>query len=142
GRETDRVWMEGPRITAATLTEIKGQTGGPALVGAVVGVIAAEGGATASAPAAAAKVPPPPAAPKAPPATFAAIPQPHAIQPSGPLDPFFEVRTPSRNFGPARTAGGTVVTPLARRLAGEGGIDLSRLSGSGPRGRIVAADIE
>jgi pyruvate dehydrogenase E2 component (dihydrolipoamide acetyltransferase) len=52
------------------------------------------------------------------------------------------VRTPSRNFGPAKTAGGTVVTPLARRLAGEGGIDLSRLSGSGPRGRIVAADIE
>jgi len=140
--ETDKVSMEVPSIAAGTLTEIKVQTGETALVGAVVAVIAGEGGATANAPAAAAAKAPPPAAPKAPPTTFATIPQPRAMQPSGPLDPFFEVRTPSRNFGPARTAGGTVVTPLARRLAGEGGIDLSRLSGSGPRGRIVAADIE
>ena len=140
--ETDKVSMEVPSIAAGTLTEIKVQTGETALVGSVVAVIAGEGGATASAPVAPAAKAPPPAAPKAPPATFAAIPQPRAMQPSGPLDPFFEVRTPSRNFGPAKTAGGTVVTPLARRLAGEGGIDLSRLSGSGPHGRIVAADIE
>ena len=59
-----------------------------------------------------------------------------------PLDPFFEVRTPERNFGPARLPGGIAVTPLARRLAAERGIDLSRLRGSGPRGRIVAGDIE
>ena len=39
-------------------------------------------------------------------------------------------------------AGGTVVTPLARRLAGEAGIDLANVKGSGPHGRIVAADIE
>src|SRR4029079_9619579 len=84
----------------------------------------------------------PPATPKAPTATFATIPQPRTMQPSGPLDPFFEVRTPSRNFGPAKTSGGTFVTPLARRLGGENGIDVSRMSGSGPRGRIVAADIE
>ena len=140
--ETDKVSMEVPSITAGTLTEIKVQTGETALVGAVVAVIAGEGGAISSAPAAAAAKAPPPAAPKAPPATFAAIPQPRATQPSGPLDPFFEVRTPSRNFGPAKTAGGTFVTPLARRLAGENGIDVSRMSGSGPHGRIVAADIE
>jgi pyruvate dehydrogenase E2 component (dihydrolipoamide acetyltransferase) len=58
------------------------------------------------------------------------------------MDAFFEVRTPSRNFGKATTAGGTSVTPLARRLAGENSIDLSRVSGSGPHGRIVAADVE
>jgi len=58
------------------------------------------------------------------------------------MDPFREVRTPERNFGPARLSGGAVVTPLARRLASERGIDLSRLSGSGPHGRIVAADID
>jgi pyruvate dehydrogenase E2 component (dihydrolipoamide acetyltransferase) len=52
------------------------------------------------------------------------------------------VRTPARNFGPARISGGTSVTPLARRLASEAGIDLSRLRGSGPHGRIVARDIE
>ena len=58
------------------------------------------------------------------------------------MDPFREVRTPERNYGPAKLASGTVVTPLARRLAGERGIDLSRVAGSGPHGRIVARDVE
>ena len=58
------------------------------------------------------------------------------------LDPFFEVRTPERNFGPAHLPSGIMVTPLARRLAAEAGIDLSRVRGSGPHGRIVASDIE
>ena len=58
------------------------------------------------------------------------------------MDPFHAVRTPERNYGPARLASGTTVTPLARRLAGERGIDLTRVSGSGPHGRIVAADVE
>jgi pyruvate dehydrogenase E2 component (dihydrolipoamide acetyltransferase) len=58
------------------------------------------------------------------------------------LDPFFEVRTPAQNYGRARLPGGTTVTPLARRLAAEGGIDLGRLSPSGPHGRIVARDVE
>jgi pyruvate dehydrogenase E2 component (dihydrolipoamide acetyltransferase) len=38
--------------------------------------------------------------------------------------------------------GGTAVTPLARRLAGEAGIELTRIRGSGPHGRIVARDVE
>lgn len=58
------------------------------------------------------------------------------------MDPFHAVRTPERNYGPAKLASGTTVTPLARRLAGERGIDLTRISGSGPHGRIVAADVE
>ena len=58
------------------------------------------------------------------------------------LDPFFEVRTPQRNYGPARLAGGRSATPLARRLAAEGGIDLAAVSASGPHGRIVARDVE
>src|SRR5262249_16721305 len=53
-----------------------------------------------------------------------------------------EVRTPERNYGPARLPGGAVTTPLARRLAGEAGIDLSAVRGSGPRGRVVARDVE
>src|SRR5258708_30523967 len=57
--------------------------------------------------------------------------------PAGPieLDPFFEVRTPARNYGPARLPGGRRVTPLARRLAAEGGVDLAKISPSGPHGR-------
>src|SRR5262245_52014773 len=35
-----------------------------------------------------------------------------------------------------------LASPLARRLADQGGIDLSGLQGSGPNGRIVKADIE
>ncbi|RAI34762.1 hypothetical protein CH341_31245 [Rhodoplanes roseus] len=51
------------------------------------------------------------------------------------------MRTPERNYGQARTAGGAYATPLARRLASQAGIDLSRVTGSGPNGRIVARDI-
>ena len=39
-------------------------------------------------------------------------------------------------------AGGIRATPLARRTARLAGIDLSQLSGSGPHGRIVKADVE
>lgn len=63
-------------------------------------------------------------------------------RPPVPLELFREVRSPERNFGPARLSGGITVTPLARRLAGENGIDLGDVKGSGPRGRIVARDVE
>ena len=35
-----------------------------------------------------------------------------------------------------------LATPFARRLARQGGIDLRNLNGTGPRGRIKAADVE
>ena len=56
------------------------------------------------------------------------------------LDPFFEVRTPERNYGPARR-GGVTITPLARRLAVETGVDLASVQGSGQNGRIFARDL-
>jgi pyruvate dehydrogenase E2 component (dihydrolipoamide acetyltransferase) len=140
--ETDKVSMEVPSTTTGTLTEIRVVAGEVAPVGAIVGVIADYTGAAASATAAAALKAPTakPATPAAPRA--AAVVQPR--QPAQPikLDPFFEVRTPDRNFGPAKLADGIAVTPLARRLAGEAGIDLSRIRGSGPHGRIVVRDIE
>jgi pyruvate dehydrogenase E2 component (dihydrolipoamide acetyltransferase) len=58
------------------------------------------------------------------------------------MDPYFEVRTPAHNYGPATTAGGMKTTPLARRLAEDAGIDISRVKGSGPKGRVTAADIK
>ena len=138
--ETDKVSMEVPSTTTGTLSEIRVAAGEIAPVGAVVGVIADGSGVAANSPSS------PPAAaapPKAAPAKPAA-PAPQPRQPAQPikLDPFFEVRTPDRNFGPAKLPGGAFVTPLARRLAGEAGIDLSRLRGSGPHGRIMARDIE
>lgn len=44
---------------------------------------------------------------------------------------------------PQATSGDRIfASPLARRLAAEKGIDLTTISGSGPRGRIVKADLE
>ncbi len=43
---------------------------------------------------------------------------------------------------PNGKGGRIFASPLARRLAREGGIDLARVTGSGPHGRIVKADIE
>jgi pyruvate dehydrogenase E2 component (dihydrolipoamide acetyltransferase) len=39
-------------------------------------------------------------------------------------------------------AGAVRATPLARRIAREAGLDLSGVSGSGPQGRVVKADVE
>ena len=43
---------------------------------------------------------------------------------------------------PPATVAGIRATPLARRLAREASLDLSRLAGTGPHGRIVRADVE
>jgi pyruvate dehydrogenase E2 component (dihydrolipoamide acetyltransferase) len=44
---------------------------------------------------------------------------------------------------PVKADGGRVfASPLARRLAKDAGIDLSPIAGSGPRGRVVKADVE
>ena len=143
--ETDKVSMEVPSTTAGVLAEIRVPAGEVAPVGAVVAVIA--DGAAASAPAAAEALSKPAVAPAGAPTNrlqpraapvAAGEPAAAAIK----LDPFFEVRTPERNYGPARLPGGRRVTPLARRLAAEGGIDLATVSPSGPHGRIVARDVE
>ena len=42
----------------------------------------------------------------------------------------------------AATDGRTKASPLARRMAADKGIDLSRVQGTGPGGRIVKADVE
>jgi pyruvate dehydrogenase E2 component (dihydrolipoamide acetyltransferase) len=151
--ETDKVSMEVPATAAGVLEEIRVAAGAVAPVGAVVAVMTGGAGATAGSAPATAKAPvaaspvatppatKPPAAPPAAPPLQAAPPAADTA-PAAPLDPFRAVRTPSRNYGPARLPGGAVVTPLARRLAGEAGIDLSAVTASGPHGRIVARDVE
>ena len=44
--------------------------------------------------------------------------------------------------GNGATAGRVFASPLARRLAREGGIDLGQVRGSGPHGRVVKSDID
>jgi pyruvate dehydrogenase E2 component (dihydrolipoyllysine-residue acetyltransferase) len=147
--ETDKVSMEVPSTTAGVLAEIRVGEGEVAPVGAIVAVIADGAGAAAGTQPAAASAPaavPPAQASPPPGARTAAAPSvaaaPAALAAPIKLDPFFEVRTPTRNYGPARLPGGARVTPLARRLAAEGGIDLGKISPSGPHGRIVARDVE
>ncbi|MGN6871182.1 MAG: biotin/lipoyl-containing protein, partial [Solirubrobacteraceae bacterium] len=50
---------------------------------------------------------------------------------------------PASNGGEpeAVTGGGLLATPLAKRVARSHGVELERLSGSGPRGRITRADV-
>jgi pyruvate dehydrogenase E2 component (dihydrolipoamide acetyltransferase) len=141
--ETDKVSMEVPSTTTGVLAEIRVAAGEVAPVGAIVAVIAGQAGATTSPQAAVTGGPP--KAPMAPTSAPVAAPTAAATRaPAAPikLDPFFEVRTPERNYGPARLQGGNEITPLARRLASQAGIDLARVTGSGPHGRIVARDIE
>jgi pyruvate dehydrogenase E2 component (dihydrolipoamide acetyltransferase) len=134
--ETDKVSMEVPSTTAGVLSQILVPAGEVAPVGAVVAVIGDGGAATASAAA-------PQAASQSPqPVARAAGESRRSAPAPARLDPFLEVRTPERNFGPARLAGGTKVSPLARRLAAERGIDLSSIVPSGPHGRILARDVE
>src|SRR6476660_5853500 len=153
--ETDKVSMEVPSTSAGVLAEIRVAAGEVAPVGAVVAVIADGAGASApsagktapvtTAPATPAPVkqsPPPVAAPSSATSLSSVAASPAAASAPIKLDPFFEVRTPERNYGPARLAGGARVTPLARRLAAQGGIDLAGISPSGPNGRIRARDVE
>jgi pyruvate dehydrogenase E2 component (dihydrolipoyllysine-residue acetyltransferase) len=125
--ETDKTSMEVPATEAGVLSEIRVLEGEVAPVGTIVGVIGDAAGGIVSAPAQPSPI---------------AAPAPKVPQQPIKLDPFLEVRTPERNFGPAKLPGGIAVTPLARRLASDTGIDLSKLRGSGPHGRIVARDVE
>lgn len=53
------------------------------------------------------------------------------------------VSSPPEQPAPARpTDGKAKASPLARRLAGEHNIDLSRVPGSGPQGRVIKRDLE
>ncbi|MFA6266756.1 MAG: 2-oxo acid dehydrogenase subunit E2 [Pseudolabrys sp.] len=155
--ETDKTSMEVPSIATGTLTDIRFGVGEVAKVGAVIAVIS---GAREAAPAKPAGAKPAEVPKSIPPSPL--VPAKAGTQSSFALDPrlrggersqsrdfayadmspWREVRTPERNYGPAKLATGSAVTPLARRLASERGIDLARVAGSGPHGRIVATDID
>ncbi|MFN3777238.1 pyruvate dehydrogenase complex dihydrolipoamide acetyltransferase [Sphingomonas parapaucimobilis] len=49
---------------------------------------------------------------------------------------------PADSGKPAGNGGRAIASPLARRIASQKGLDLSALTGSGPNGRIVKADVE
>jgi pyruvate dehydrogenase E2 component (dihydrolipoamide acetyltransferase) len=52
------------------------------------------------------------------------------------------VAAPAAPVVPAASGARVFASPLARRIAKEKGLDLTRVAGSGPHGRIVRADVE
>jgi len=53
------------------------------------------------------------------------------------------VQTEAKGSATTNSAGGKVfASPLARRLARESGIDLATILGSGPKGRVIKADVD
>ena len=114
--ETDKTSMEVPATAAGVLSEIRVAAGATVAVGSVVAVVAVltdQRVAAASAASGASK---------------------------RPFDALEAVHTPERNFGPA-TRNGIAVTPWARRLAAESGVELAAVAGSGPFGRITGQDV-
>jgi pyruvate dehydrogenase E2 component (dihydrolipoamide acetyltransferase) len=155
--ETDKATMEYESIDEGTLAKIVVPEGTQDVpVNQLIAVLAEEGEDVKAAAAGAAKSVAPAAKP-APPAakTSSAAPQP-ARQTAAEGARSASPPAPS-SFGGAETARGAAreggrtdghganrifSSPLARRLAKEAAVDLGRIQGSGPHGRIIARDVE
>lgn len=124
--ETDKATMEFEAVDEGTIVAITVPEGSEGVkVGAVIATLASDDEeATPAAPKPAAPV----AAPKADPA-----PAPVAAIPAAPVAPAVPKATSDDRV---------VASPLAKRMAAELGVDLARIAGTGPNGRIVKADIE
>jgi pyruvate dehydrogenase E2 component (dihydrolipoyllysine-residue acetyltransferase) len=159
--ETDKATMEYESIDEGTLAKIVVPEGTQDVpVNQLIAVLAEEGEDVKAAAAGAAKSVAPAAKP-APQTTkkagaAASVPQP-ALQTAGESPPSPPPAVPSSGRGGevvARGAAGEGArtdghganrifsSPLARRLAKEAAIDLGRIQGSGPHGRIIARDVE
>jgi pyruvate/2-oxoglutarate dehydrogenase complex dihydrolipoamide acyltransferase (E2) component len=121
--ETDKVTVEVEAIAAGKLTAIHTSAGATAKVGVTV----AELDGVAAAPKPASPVAAAPVAAAAP-AIVAATALPVAVTPRREFSAFDEVHTPTFNFGPAKGPDGLRITPLARRLIVQRGVDVNALS--------------
>ncbi len=121
--ETDKATMEVEAIDEGTLGKIIVPAGTEGvLVNAPIAVILEEGESAADIP------------------DIAAAPVPVDTPTEGRVT---EVNNTEGNVTEVKQKGSRVfASPLARRIAGQAGLDISALSGSGPNGRIVKSDIE
>jgi pyruvate dehydrogenase E2 component (dihydrolipoamide acetyltransferase) len=142
--ETDKATMEVEAVDEGTIAKIvvaEGTADVP--VNQVIAVLAGEGEdvKAAAAGAGSAAPVPKPQTPAAPPKTEAPkteAPKPAPVAASTPAAPKPQAPAPK-----ASPSGDRVfASPLARRLAKEAGIEVSRIQGSGPHGRIIARDVE
>ena len=139
--ETDKATMEVEAVDEGTLARIvvpEGTADVP--VNQLIAVLAGEGedakaAASAAGSAPAAKVT------EAPKVEAKAEPKAEAPKPEAPKAAPAPAAAPAAGPKTNGQGGRTFSSPLARRLAKEAGIDLTRIAGTGPHGRVVARDI-
>lgn len=132
---TDKVDTEVPSPIAGVLTEIRVQEGDTVAVGTVIAVVGDAGSAPApAAPPVAAPAPAPAPAPTAAPAP-APVPAPSPAPAPVPAPAQVAAATS------APSAQGQVLSPVVRKLISENGLDVSRITGTGPGGRITRDDV-
>src|SRR3569832_1191609 len=140
--ETDKATMEYEAVDEGTIAKILVPEGTQDVaVNAVIAVLASEGEdvKAAGASAAAAKAPEKKTEPAKPDAKSEAKPAPKAEVPKAPV-PAPQAAAPKPASAPA--GGRVFASPLAKRLAKDAGVALSRVEGSGPHGRVIARDID
>ncbi|MGI2129188.1 dihydrolipoyllysine-residue acetyltransferase [Shewanella oncorhynchi] len=124
--ETDKATMEVPAPFAGKLLSLKVKVGDKVSQGSVIATIETTSVATASAPA--------PAAQAAAPAPVSAAPvAAPASRPPVPHHP---------SAGTPVSTGAVHASPAVRRLAREFGVDLTQVTGSGRKGRIMKEDVQ
>ncbi len=133
--ETDKATMEVEAVDEGTVAKIVVPAGTEAVkVNALIAILAADGEDVAAAAAGGGSAPAAPKAEAAPaPKAAEAVPAP-AAAPAAPA--------PAAVPATASSGDRVFASPLARRLAKEAGLDLSAVSGSGPKGRVVKSDVE
>jgi pyruvate dehydrogenase E2 component (dihydrolipoamide acetyltransferase) len=139
--ETDKATMEVEAVDEGVIAKILVPEGTQDVpVNDVIAVMAGDGEDVKAAGAGAAS--PAPKTAEAPAAKPAEAPAPAAAAAPAPKAP---VPAAAPAASPAPQANGHArifSSPLARRLAKEAGIELGRINGSGPHGRVVARDVE
>ena len=126
--ETDKATMEFEAVDEGVVGKIMVAEGTEGVkVNAVIAVLLEDGESASDMSTAAAEAPA--AAPTTAPVAESAAPA--AVAP-----------TPAPAASAAKDGNRVFASPLARRIAADKGVDLTTMTGSGPRGRIVKADVE